>query len=187
MAEDNWMEIYRSYDAPELAEEVTQLKKDLRGSLSAQGSGSVSHQRDPAMLEKQAHVVSLATPEQVRQMADLLEKVRLPDNTPFEVGACLGIPALTALRAVLTDGGVAVTGAGVTAGLDFGLTMVAELRDQLYAEGTQLGCEYDPDPPFNAGSLRTASPEVREIMQSMYAGFPGQVRATLSRVSAGGL
>jgi NADPH2:quinone reductase len=35
------------------------------------------------------------------------QAVRLPDNTPFEVGACLGIPALTALRAVLTDGGVA--------------------------------------------------------------------------------
>jgi hypothetical protein len=51
MAAENWMEIYRSYDAPELAEEITQLKKDLRGSLSAQGSGSVSHQRDTAMLE----------------------------------------------------------------------------------------------------------------------------------------
>jgi NADPH2:quinone reductase len=35
------------------------------------------------------------------------QAVRLPDSTPFEVGACLGIPALTALRAVLTDGGVA--------------------------------------------------------------------------------
>lgn len=35
------------------------------------------------------------------------QAVRLPDNTPFEAGACLGIPALTALRAVLTDGGVA--------------------------------------------------------------------------------
>lgn len=35
------------------------------------------------------------------------QAVRLPDNTPFEVGACLGIPALTALRALLTDGGVA--------------------------------------------------------------------------------
>jgi hypothetical protein len=77
-----------------------------------------------------------------------------------------------------------ITGAGVTAGLDFGLTMVAELRDRLYAEGTQLGCEYDPDPPFNAGSLRTASPEVREIMQSMYASFPGRIRDTLAAIPA---
>jgi len=34
------------------------------------------------------------------------QAVRLPDNTPFDAGACLGIPALTALHAVLTDGGV---------------------------------------------------------------------------------
>lgn len=37
-----------------------------------------------------------------------------------------------------------ITGAGVTAGLDFGLTLVAELRDQTYAECTQLMSEYDP-------------------------------------------
>lgn len=34
------------------------------------------------------------------------QAVRLPDNTGFDAGACLGIPALTALHAVLTDGGV---------------------------------------------------------------------------------
>ena len=51
-----------------------------------------------------------------------------------------------------------ITGAGVTAGLDFGLAMVAELRDPVYAQGVQLGCEYDPQPPFHAGSTRTAPP-----------------------------
>lgn len=77
-----------------------------------------------------------------------------------------------------------ITGAGVTAGLDFGLTMVAELRDPVYAQGVQLGCEYDPQPPFNAGSTRTASPEVKAIMESMYTAFPGQVRAALKSVSS---
>ncbi|QHL91920.1 DJ-1/PfpI family protein [Sphingomonas changnyeongensis] len=72
-----------------------------------------------------------------------------------------------------------ITGAGVTAGLDFGLSMVAELRDPVYAQGVQLGCEYDPQPPFNAGSTRTAPADVTAIMASMYAGFPGQVRAAL--------
>jgi putative intracellular protease/amidase len=51
-----------------------------------------------------------------------------------------------------------ITGAGVTAGLDFGLTMVAELRDRTYAECCQLMSEYDPDPPFSAGSMKTAPP-----------------------------
>ena len=75
-----------------------------------------------------------------------------------------------------------ITGAGVTAGLDFGLTMVAELRDPLYAQGVQLGCEYDPAPPFNSGSLRTAPDDVKAIMTSMYAGFPARVRTAFAEV-----
>jgi putative intracellular protease/amidase len=70
-----------------------------------------------------------------------------------------------------------ITGAGVTAGLDFGLTMVAELRDANYAQSLQLICEYDPHPPFNAGSLHTAPPEVRAMMQGMFSPFADQIRA----------
>jgi len=78
-----------------------------------------------------------------------------------------------------------ITGAGVTAGLDFGLTMLAELRDATYAEGVQLICEYDPAPPFNAGSPRTAPPDVKAMMEEMFTAFPGQVRDTLRQI--GGL
>ena len=62
-------------------------------------------------------------------------------------------------------------GAGVTAGLDFGLQMVAELRDANYAQNVELLCEYDPQPPFHSGSLHTASPEVQSTMRGMLAGF----------------
>ena len=51
MAAENWMEIYRSYTPEELAEEITQLKKDVRGSFAQQGTGSVNHSRDLNMLE----------------------------------------------------------------------------------------------------------------------------------------
>ncbi len=64
-----------------------------------------------------------------------------------------------------------ITGAGVTAGLDFGLTMVAELRDRIYAECCQLMSEYDPDPPFNAGSMKTAPEEVKAPMVQLLAEF----------------
>ncbi|MBN8949844.1 MAG: DJ-1/PfpI family protein [Rhizobium tropici] len=77
-----------------------------------------------------------------------------------------------------------ITGAGVTAGLDFGLAMVAELRDPVYAQAVQLGCEYDPHPPFNAGSARTAPTEVKAIMEKMYATFPSQVRAAFAAIKA---
>lgn len=64
-----------------------------------------------------------------------------------------------------------ITGAGVTAGLDFGLSMVAELRDQTYAECAQLMSEYDPDPPFNAGSMKTAPAYVKKAMIELVADF----------------
>ncbi len=52
------------------------------------------------------------------------------------------------------------TGGGVTAGIDFGLTLLAELRGKEVAEVTQLMMEYDPAPPFNTGHPRIAGPEL---------------------------
>jgi putative intracellular protease/amidase len=78
-----------------------------------------------------------------------------------------------------------ITGAGVTAGVDFGLTMVAELRDRFYAECCQLMNEYDPDPPFNAGSMKTAPEEVKAPMVQMVADFvrKAEVLAKASQAS----
>lgn len=53
-----------------------------------------------------------------------------------------------------------VTGGGVTAGIDFALTLVAEIFDRPTAEAVQLRLEYDPHPPFTAGSPDTAPAEV---------------------------
>ena len=83
---------------------------------------------------------------------------------------------LSGFGAIPTDARVVrdrnrVTGAGVTAGLDFGLTMVAELRDRTYAECCQLMSEYEPDPPFHSGSMKTAPPEVKAPMVQMLTEF----------------
>jgi len=77
-----------------------------------------------------------------------------------------------------------ITGAGVTAGLDFGLAMVAELRDQTYAECTQLMSEYDPEPPFNAGSMKTAPAGVKAAMIELVADFSRKA-AALAQASHG--
>jgi cyclohexyl-isocyanide hydratase len=53
-----------------------------------------------------------------------------------------------------------VTGGGVTAGIDFALTLVSMIADQKAAEAVQLRLEYNPAPPFNAGSPDTAPPEL---------------------------
>jgi cyclohexyl-isocyanide hydratase len=53
-----------------------------------------------------------------------------------------------------------ITGGGVTAGIDFALTLAAVLTDAMTAQMIQLGLEYDPAPPFAAGSPAIAPPEI---------------------------
>ena len=52
-----------------------------------------------------------------------------------------------------------ITAGGVTAGIDFALTLIARLWGEPIARAVQLALEYDPQPPFTAGSPRTALPE----------------------------
>jgi cyclohexyl-isocyanide hydratase len=53
-----------------------------------------------------------------------------------------------------------ITGGGVTAGIDFGLVLLAKLRGDEAAKLTQLAMEYDPEPPFQSGSPKTADPAI---------------------------
>jgi cyclohexyl-isocyanide hydratase len=55
-----------------------------------------------------------------------------------------------------------ITGGGVTAGIDFGLRVVARLRDEQYAKMLQLVFEYDPQPPLQAGSPEGAGAELTD-------------------------
>ena len=73
---------------------------------------------------------------------------------------------------VVRDGRV-VTGGGVTAGIDFALTLVSILADRATAEAIQLGIEYNPAPPFNSGSPDTAPAEVLARVKERIA--PNQV------------
>ena len=103
--------------------------------------------------------------------------------------ACLGVIARrrtgrrwtfsTAFGAIPTKTRVCVdrnrvTGGGVTAGIDFALTLVSLLHDQRTAEAIQLRLEYNPAPPFNSGSPDTAPPEVLAFMKDRIA--PAQIR-----------
>jgi cyclohexyl-isocyanide hydratase len=54
-----------------------------------------------------------------------------------------------------------ITGAGVTAGIDFGLALAAELFGASVAQAIQLAIEYRPAPPFDSGSPRSAPADVR--------------------------
>ena len=65
----------------------------------------------------------------------------------------------------IPERGRVITAGGVTAGIDFGLAVVAELVGQPMAEAIQLGLEYAPEPPFTAGTPEQASPAVLAAVQ----------------------
>ena len=67
-----------------------------------------------------------------------------------------------------------ITGGGVTAGIDFALTLVSILLDRPTAEMIQLRLEYNPAPPFNSGSPDAAPPEILALMKERIA--PAQQR-----------
>ncbi|WOO79055.1 Isonitrile hydratase [Vanrija pseudolonga] len=68
---------------------------------------------------------------------------------------------------VVRDGNI-FTGGGVTAGIDFALTIVAEIAGPEAAQAIQLGIEYAPAPPFNSGRPELAPPEVLARVQGRY-------------------
>lgn len=59
--------------------------------------------------------------------------------------------------------GKIITAAGVSAGIDMALSLAAHVAGDLVAQAIQLGIEYDPQPPFDSGSLAKAPAEVRAL------------------------
>jgi cyclohexyl-isocyanide hydratase len=77
-----------------------------------------------------------------------------------------------------------VTGGGVTAGIDFALTLVSLLVDQPTAEAIQLGLEYHPAPPFTSGSPDTAPPEILALMKDRIAASQQRRGELIARAAA---
>jgi putative intracellular protease/amidase len=88
--------------------------------------------------------------------------------------AALG--ARPTLRRVVVQGKI-VTAAGVSSGIDMALTLAARIAGDEYAQTIQLGIEYDPEPPFSAGSPKNAPPHIVE-------GLRARMRARLAETGA---
>jgi cyclohexyl-isocyanide hydratase len=82
---------------------------------------------------------------------------------------------------VVMDGNV-ITGAGVTSGIDFALAVAALLEGEDAARQIQLQIEYDPAPPFDSGSPRTASAALLAQVRSRLAPLNEQRRVVAERV-----
>ena len=129
-----------------------------------------------AFLRKQAHgaryVTSVCTGSLVLGAAGLLKGYRAATHwSAMEYLSAFG--ATPTRTRVCTDRN-RVTGGGVTAGIDFALTLVSMLVDRTTAEAIQLRLEYNPSPPFQSGSPDTAPPEVLAKIMERIA--PSKVR-----------
>lgn len=74
-----------------------------------------------------------------------------------------------------------ITGGGVTAGIDFGLKVIALLRNDDYAKAVQLYLEYNPEPPFDAGSPEKAPEVVVQFLNDMFSGLVEISKQTAKR------
>jgi cyclohexyl-isocyanide hydratase len=75
---------------------------------------------------------------------------------------------------VVRDGNL-ITAGGVTAGIDFGLSVVAEIAGETVARTIQLGIEYDPAPPFDSGHPDSAPESIKAALSERY----GKARSAL--------
>jgi cyclohexyl-isocyanide hydratase len=84
---------------------------------------------------------------------------------------------------VVRDGNV-ITGGGVTAGIDFAFSVVAELAGAETAQAIQLQIEYAPAPPFDAGSPETAPPAILQHERERMAAFAVRRREAVEAAAA---
>jgi cyclohexyl-isocyanide hydratase len=134
-----------------------------------------------AFLRKQAkgarYVTSVCTGSLVLAAAGLLDGYRA--TTHWSAMGYLGQLGATPEKTRVCTDRNRITGGGVTAGIDFGLTLAEKLSDRTSAQMIQLMLEYNPAPPFNSGSPDTAPAEVLEAMKARYSGGAGSEREKL--------
>lgn len=147
------------------------------------GFGTTQAMADPAFLDQirrlasgARYVTSVCTGSLVLGAAGLLKGKRAACHWAWRDQLAL-FGAIPDPARVVRDGNL-FTGGGVTAGIDFALTIAAEIAGDDMAQAIQLAVEYAPAPPFNSGRPETAPAKVLERVQKIYGtGMPERLAA----------
>jgi cyclohexyl-isocyanide hydratase len=153
------------------------------------GGGCTDAMQDPAYMAEikrlagtARYITSVCTGSLILAAAGLLRGKRATSHWAW----CEMLPLFGAIPAagrVVRDGNV-FTGGGVTAWIDFALTLATELVGAEVAQAIQLGLEYAPAPPFNSGSPETAPAEIMALARARMAGTMPARRAAVEKVAA---
>ncbi|MGX5776438.1 DJ-1/PfpI family protein [Methylorubrum zatmanii] len=127
------------------------------------------------------YVTSVCTGALVLGAAGLLRGRRATTHwAAHDLLAAFG--AVPVQERVVRDGNL-ITGGGVTAGIDFGLTLAAELADEATARTIQLQQEYAPAPPFSAGRPDTAGPAITAAARERLSAARREREAIVARLT----
>jgi len=153
------------------------------------GFGTTEAMADPVFLDEirrlaagARYVTSVCTGSLVLGAAGLLKGKRAACHWAWRDQLAL-FGAIPDPARVVRDGKV-FTGGGVTAGIDFALTIAAEIAGEEVAQAIQLAVEYAPAPPFNSGRPETAPAKVLERVQRIYGAGMAERLAAAEKAGA---
>lgn len=135
------------------------------------GFGTRALERDERVLawiraihETTRHTTAVCTGSIVLAAAGLLRG--LPATTHWHYRPRLEAYGAIPVAERVVERGKITTAAGVSAGIDMALALTARLASPEVAQAIQLGIEYAPEPPFDAGTPETAPPMIRELVEA---------------------
>jgi cyclohexyl-isocyanide hydratase len=138
------------------------------------GFGVEQAMADPVLIDflkqqasQASYITSVCTGAFVLGAAGLLKDKQATTHWAYH-SLLSEVGAIPTQGRVVRDGRV-FTGGGVTAGIDFALTIVAEIAGQAMAQRIQLSIEYDPAPPFVGGSPQTTPGDILAGLAGFYA------------------
>jgi putative intracellular protease/amidase len=152
------------------------------------GPGQTEAMQDPDFMnevkrlgESARYVTSVCTGSLILAAAGLLSGKRAGSHWAYrELLSMFG--AIPDPARVVRDGN-AITGGGVTAGIDIALTIVADLAGEEAAKTIQLAIEYAPAPPFNCGRPETADERIVENVKQLFSRFAEQRREAIAALT----
>jgi len=116
--------------------------------------------------ETTAWTTSVCTGSLLLAAAGLLDGV--PATTHWLARDLLGELGAKPVAERVVEQGKIVTAAGVSAGIDMALRLVQKMNGDEVAQAVQLGIEYDPDPPLDAGSPEKAPKEIVDLVTAVF-------------------
>jgi putative intracellular protease/amidase len=125
--------------------------------------------------ETSTYTTSVCTGSLLLGAAGLLEGLEATTHW-LELETLAKLGARSTSKRVVEQGKV-ITAAGVSSGIDMALLLASRIAGDQFAQGIQLLIEYDPQPPFDAGSTDKAPPEIVTLIETMARAHMEQLEA----------